>query len=242
MLDINIKCKKYENTSIIQDLSLQIQKNDFLSIVGPSGCGKTTLLQIISTLDKSFEGEVLFNKRELDELNIGFMFQDSRLIPWLSIYENILLVSKSKDEEEIIDALIEVGLEDYIESYPKELSGGMKRKVALVRAFINKPKILLLDEPFISLDHPTAQALREELLKFYKKYKPTVIFVTHNLKEAISLSSRIVFLDKKPMKIIYEYKIEKDLFYNLEDPNIDKVKEKLLEKYPNILSGKIDIN
>jgi len=242
MLDINIKCKKYENISIIQDLSLQIQKNDFLSIVGPSGCGKTTLLQIISTLDKSFEGEVLFNKRELDELNIGFMFQDSRLIPWLSIYENILLVSKSKDEEEIIDALIEVGLEDYIESYPKELSGGMKRKVALVRAFINKPKILLLDEPFISLDHPTAQALREELLKFYKKYKPTVIFVTHNLKEAISLSSRIVFLDKKPMKIIYEYKIEKDLFYNLEDPNIDKVKEKLLEKYPNILSGKIDIN
>jgi len=242
MLDINIKSKQYENTTIIKELSLKVEKSQFLSIIGPSGCGKTTLLQMISNLDKNYLGDIFLDKKDMSSINIGFMFQDSRLIPWLTIYENILLVSKSKDEEAIVDALIEVGLEDYINSYAKELSGGMQRKVALVRAFINKPEVLLLDEPFISLDYPTAQALRNLLLKFYDKYNPTVIFVTHNLKEAISLSNRVVFLDKKPLKIIYDYKIETDLFYSLEDPNIDKIKENLLNKYPNILSGKLDTN
>jgi len=240
MLDINIKYKKYENSIIIKDLSLKIEERDFLSIIGPSGCGKTTLLQIISNLDKDFHGEILFNKKNLDDLDLGFMFQDSRLIPWLSIFDNILLVSKSKNEEEIIDALIEMGLSEYIESYPKELSGGMKRKVALVRAFINKPKVLLLDEPFISLDHPSAQILRNDLLKYYHKYKPSVILVTHNLSEAISLSRRVVFLDKQPMKTIFDLKIKKDDIYNIEDSNVEKIKEKLLFEHPNILSGKIN--
>lgn len=237
MLNINIENKHYQDKQIISRLKLEIPNGEFISIIGPSGCGKTTLLNIISNLDKEYEGEIsLDNKKDLD---IGFMFQDSRIIPWLSIFDNIMLVSKDKNKSDIISLLSDIGLKDYIYSFPKELSGGMKRRVSLVRAFINKPKLLLLDEPFISLDYPTAQALRGDFIKFYKKYLPTVIFVTHDLKEAISLSNRIVFLDSKPMKVVLDYKKEIDFTQDLESLEIEKHKLKLLESYPLLLSGKI---
>lgn len=237
MIEINIKNKTYEGNSIIEDLDLKVEKSQFLSILGPSGCGKTTLLNIISNLDEEYEGKINFQGNK----TIGFMFQDDRLIPWLSVFENILLVSKRKDEDAIFELLSDVGLEDYVDSYPKELSGGMKRRVSIVRAFINKPRYLLLDEPFISLDYPTAQALRSDFLKFYKKYLPTVVFVTHDLKEAISLSNRVLFLDKKPMKIIFDYINDVDFSLNLESNEIDKIKNEILSIHPEILSGKIAI-
>lgn len=237
MLNINIENKNYQNKQIISKLKLQIHNGEFISIIGPSGCGKTTLLNIISNLDKEYDGEIsLDNKKDLD---IGFMFQDSRIIPWLSVFDNIMLVSKEKNEADIISLLSDIGLKDYIYSFPKELSGGMKRRVSLVRAFINKPKLLLLDEPFISLDYPTAQSLRADFIRFYKKYLPTVIFVTHDLKEAISLSNRIVFLDSKPMKVVLDYKKEIDFTQDLESLEIEKHKLEILEKYPLLLSGKI---
>ncbi len=236
MLNINIKNKDYLNKNIIKDLKLEIKNSEFISIIGPSGCGKTTLLNIVSNLDRNYDGSVSFDNQK--DLDIGFMFQDSRIIPWLSVFENIMLVSINKDQNEIINLLSDIGLKDYIYSFPKELSGGMKRRVSLVRAFINKPKLLLLDEPFISLDYPTAQSLRGDFIRFYKKYLPTVIFVTHDIKEAISLSNRIVFLDSKPMKIVLDYKKEIDFTNDLESLEIEKYKLKLLEKYPLLLSGK----
>lgn len=239
MLDININTKKYQDNKIIENLKLEVKNSEFISIIGPSGCGKTTLLNIISNTDTNFLGSVLFDKKNITNTNIGVMFQDSRLIPWLTIFENIMLVSNTKDEKLILQSLTEVGLKEYTNSYSKELSGGMQRRAALVRAFINKPDVLLLDEPFISLDYPTAQALRSDFLKFYKKYEPTVIFITHDLKEAISLSKRIVFLDSKPMKIVLDYENKNDFSSNLEDLRIEKVKEEILEKYPSILSGSI---
>ena len=239
MLDINISSKKYHDNKIIENLKLEVKKSEFISIIGPSGCGKTTLLNIISNIDKDYLGSVFFNKENIEDINIGIMFQDSRLIPWLTIFENIMLISKTKDEELILQSLIEVGLKEYINSYPKELSGGMQRRAALVRAFINKPDILLLDEPFISLDYPTAQALRSDFIKFYKKYKTTVVFITHDLKEAVSLSQRILFLDSKPMKIVLDYKNIDDYSSNLESLEIEKIKDKILKNHPNILSGSI---
>lgn len=238
MIDINIKNKMYQDISIIENLNLKVDTSQFLSILGPSGCGKTTLLNLISNLDKEYDGLVSFEK---DNSNIGFMFQDDRLIPWLSVFDNIMLVSKNKDVDDVVELLIDVGLEGYIDAYPKELSGGMKRRVAIVRAFINRPKFLLLDEPFISLDYPTAQSLRSDFLKFYKKYLPTVVFVTHDLKEAISLSNRIVFLDKKPMKIVLDYENDVDFSLNLESKEIDKIKDEILSTYPEILSGKVEL-
>jgi ABC-type nitrate/sulfonate/bicarbonate transport system ATPase subunit len=239
MLDINISSKKYQDNKIIDNLKLEVNDNEFISIIGPSGCGKTSLLNIISNIDKDYLGSILFDKQNISNSNIGVMFQDSRLIPWLSVLENIMLVSMSKNKEQIINALIEVGLKDYINSYAKELSGGMQRRVALVRAFINKPDVLLLDEPFISLDYPTAQNLRSDFMKFYNKYKPTVVFITHELKEAISLSQRIIFLDSKPMKIILDFENKKDFSSDLEDVEIEKIKESILKNYPKILSGNI---
>lgn len=239
MLDINISSKKYQDNKIIDNLKLEVNDNEFISIIGPSGCGKTSLLNIISNIDKDYLGSILFDKQNISNSNIGVMFQDSRLIPWLSVLENIMLISMSKDREQIINALIEVGLKDYINSYAKELSGGMQRRVALVRAFINKPDVLLLDEPFISLDYPTAQNLRSDFMKFYNKYKPTVVFITHDLKEAISLSQRIIFLDSKPMKIILDFENKKDFSSDLEDVEIEKIKESILKNYPKILSGNI---
>jgi ABC-type nitrate/sulfonate/bicarbonate transport system ATPase subunit len=115
----------------------------------------------------------------------------------------------------------------------------MQRRAALVRAFINRPDILLLDEPFISLDYPTAQSLRSDFMKFYSKYKPTVIFITHDLKEAVSLSQRIIFLDSKPMKIVLDYENKDDFSSDLESLEIEKVKEDILLKYPGILSGNL---
>lgn len=240
MLDINIKHKRFDNFSIIKDFNLQIKTSEFISIIGPSGCGKSTLLNIISNLDDDYMGDINFNTdAKLD--NIGFMFQDSRLLPWLSIFENIMLVSISKNEDEVIKALSDIGLEEYVNSYPKDLSGGMQRRVALVRAFINKPKLILLDEPFISLDYPSAQALRSEFLNMCKEYSPTVILVTHDLEEAISLSKRIVFLDSKPMKIVLDYENNNDFSSNLNHENIQSIKLELLEKHPSLLSGKINI-
>ena len=239
MLDINISSKKYQENKIIDNFKLQINKSDFISIIGPSGCGKTSLLNIISNIDSEYLGSVLFDKENISNINIGVMFQDSRIIPWLSVLENIMLVSISKDKEEIINALCEVGLKDYINSYAKELSGGMQRRVALVRAFINKPDVLLLDEPFISLDFPTAQGLRSDFMKFYKKYKPTVVLVTHDLKEAITLSKRIIFLDSKPMKVILDFENKNDFSSNLDSLEIEVIKENILIKYPKILSGNL---
>lgn len=239
MLEIDISSKKYQDNKIIDNLKLEVNKSEFISIIGPSGCGKTTLLNIISSTDNDYLGSVLFDKKNIENINIGVMFQDSRLIPWLTVFENIMLVSTNKDEELILQSLCEVGLEEYIDSYAKELSGGMQRRAALVRAFINKPDILLLDEPFISLDYPTAQSLRSDFMLFYKKYKPTVIFITHDLKEAVSLSQRIIFLDSKPMKIVFDFENKYDYSSDLESLEIEKTKEEILGKYPNILSGSL---
>jgi ABC-type nitrate/sulfonate/bicarbonate transport system ATPase subunit len=239
MLNININCKKYKKQTIIKDFKLEIKVSEFISIIGPSGSGKTTLLNIISNLDADFTGEISFNNKAISDINIGFMFQDSRLIPWLSIYDNIALVSKNKDKQFILEALKDLNLEKYASSFPKELSGGMQRKVALIRAFINKPELILLDEPFISLDYPTAQTIRADFMLFYKKYKPTVIFVTHDLNEAISLSHRVVFLDSNPLKKVHEFINTKDSHSILEQNEIQNIKNDILLKYPNILSGKI---
>jgi ABC-type nitrate/sulfonate/bicarbonate transport system ATPase subunit len=235
MLKIDIKKKIYNKNTILNNINLEIKDVEFISIIGPSGCGKTTILRIASLLDTSFEGVISYNKQNHIE-NLGFIFQDSRLLPWLSVKENIMLVSKEKDEQKVEELLKEVGLGEYINAYIKELSGGMKRRVSIVRAFINNPEVLLLDEPFISLDYPTAQILRQLVLKFYKKYSPIVLFVTHDLHEALLLSNRILFLGSSPTSVIYEYNNE-PVF---DDESTTIKKEEILKKYPNILSGKLD--
>lgn len=232
MLEVHIKEKTFNNKKILENINIFLQEGEFLSIIGPSGCGKTTLLNMISSLDKNFMGSV-----KLNSSNIGFMFQDSRLIPWLNIKENLLLVSKNKNLDEINELLNLVGLKNILEEFPKNLSGGMARRVSLVRAFINHPKILFLDEPFISLDYPTANSLKKDFLTLCKKFNSTVILVTHDLSEAIYLSNRILFFSKNPTTIIYRYENKNNQEFDIK--KIDKLKNEILELYPHILEGNL---
>lgn len=234
MLKIDVQSKSFQKQNILENIKFDIKKSEIISIIGPSGCGKTTLLRIIASLEEDYEGAVSFNDSNFIE-NLGFIFQDSRLLPWLSVKQNVLLVSKSKDEKRIEELLCEVGLKDHINSYTKELSGGMKRRVSIVRAFINSPEVLLLDEPFISLDYPTAQTLRKLFIKFFSDYSPIGLFVTHDLDEALAISNRILFLSSNPSTIIYEY-LNKASF---DATAISEKRNKILEEYPNILSGSL---
>jgi sulfonate transport system ATP-binding protein len=230
MININIKEKFFKDIKILENIKISVREGEFLSIIGPSGCGKTTLLNIASSLDKDFNGKVTISSS-----NIGFVFQDHRLIPWLTIKENLLIISKEKDMNHINELLKIVGLNDILDVYPKNLSGGMARRVSFVRAFINKPKVIFLDEPFISLDYPTAMALKKDFLELCKKFNATVILVTHDLSEAIYLSNRILFFSKNPASQILEYENSNNQEFDLK--KIDELKNQILETYPNILEG-----
>jgi ABC-type nitrate/sulfonate/bicarbonate transport system ATPase subunit len=230
MIKIDIKDKNFNNIKILENIDISVEEGEFLSIIGPSGCGKTTLLNIVSGLDKNFIGKI-----NISSSNIGFVFQDHRLIPWLTIKENLLIVSKNAELKDMKELLKIVGLGDILEMYPKDLSGGMARRVSFVRAFINKPKLIFLDEPFISLDYPTATSLKKDFLILCKKFNTTVILVTHDLSEAIYLSNRILFFSKNPASIIYEYKNSHNQEFNLK--KIDELKNEILENHPQILEG-----
>tara|TARA_Y100000590_G_scaffold375473_1_gene440400 strand:+ start:939 stop:1682 length:744 start_codon:yes stop_codon:yes gene_type:complete len=205
-----LKTEKSKNENLIfKNLKINITNGQFVSIFGPSGCGKTTLLNMVAGLDKSFNGFVDINTKTNAKSNIGYMFQSPRLFSWLNSIENIRFPIKNKPNSlKIANELIKkIGLEKYKNEYPNRLSGGMQRRLALARAFSTEPNILLLDEPFISIDKNTSNSLRELLIKLWKKNKPTIIFVTHDLDEALELSDRIIFLSNLPSKVLLDYKI-----------------------------------
>tara|TARA_Y100000590_G_scaffold113123_1_gene129004 strand:+ start:769 stop:1509 length:741 start_codon:yes stop_codon:yes gene_type:complete len=216
-ININIKKKSFplkiqnktKENIIFKNFNIDINHGQFISIFGPSGCGKTTLLNIISGLDKNFDGFINIKKDDFFKKKISYMFQSPRLFPWLTAIENIKFpIKKKKNCEKIAnDLLKKVGLEKFKNEYPNRLSGGMQRRISLARAFISDPNILLLDEPFVSIDKKISNSLRELLIKLWKKNKPTIIFVTHDLDEAIELADRIFFLSNLPSKVMLDYEI-----------------------------------
>ncbi len=191
---------------IFKNLNFTIKRGQFVSFFGPSGCGKTTLLNIISGLDKNFDGWV---KKYNQASHTSYMFQSPRLFPWLTAIENIKYpIKKKKDSEKIANNLLKkVGLEKYKNQYANRLSGGMQRRIAMARAFASNPNILLLDEPFISIDQKISNSLRRLLIQLWRKNKPIIIFVTHDLDEAIELADRIIFLSNLPSKILLDQEI-----------------------------------
>ena len=238
MNQINIEIKKkifplktqnkQSQNLIFKNLNFTIKKGQFISFFGPSGCGKTTLLNIISGLDKDFDGSVQTYK-DATNSNISYMFQAPRLFPWLTAIENIKYpIKKRKNCEKIAFELIKkIGLEKYKNQYPNKLSGGMQRRIALARAFAPNPDILLLDEPFISIDKKVSNLLRKLLLKLWKKYKPIIVFVTHDLDEAIELADRICFLSNLPSKILLDYEINLRRPRNQDSKNFKTLKRLL---------------
>lgn len=178
---------------VLKDVSFEVAPRSFLVVTGPSGCGKSTLLNIIAGLDTDYEGSVDLGPAK-DRLT--FIFQTPRLLPWRTVYENIALVLPDRDPRhaKIPDMLERVGLKDAMNAYPERLSLGMQRRASLARGFILEPEILLMDEPFVSLDDPTAASLRGLLTELWQRQPTTVIFVTHDRAEAIQLGTRILRL------------------------------------------------
>lgn len=193
-------------TKALDNISIEIEEGSFVSIIGGSGCGKSTLLRIIGGLDTEYEGEVLFDGHQVTGASRekGFIFQDHRLLPWLTVKENIrfsLPDDKQNYNDIIKNSLETVGLSDFENVYPNQLSGGMAQRVAIARAIANKPKILLLDEPFGALDAITKMKLQEEMLKIQRKEKITMIIVTHDIDEAVYLGSKVIVMTPHPGKI-----------------------------------------
>lgn len=202
---------KDSETLAIKDLSLNIKEGEFVAIVGPSGCGKSTLLSILCNLEKKSEGNIIFPKKNL---TVGYMLQEDSLFPWLNILDNSLLGLKiqkqlTKEKKETVLKLLETyGLKDFTKKYPKNLSGGMRQRVALIRTLATNPDILLLDEAFSALDYQTRLAVSDDVWKIIKKEKKTTIMITHDVAEAISMADRVIVLTNRPAKVKKTYTIE----------------------------------
>ena len=191
----------------LQDISFSLAKGEFLCIVGQSGCGKSTLLRIMAGIDPIHEGTVMINGDLVTkpDRTRGVVFQEARLLDWMSVRQNVgfALHTKSKSEKAaLVDEYISlVGLEDFKKAYPRQLSGGMAQRVSIARALVNRPEVLFMDEPFGALDYMTKINMQNELLRIRENNRMTVIFVTHDIDEAVYLSDKILVMSKNPGRV-----------------------------------------
>ena len=202
----------------LKDVNFSVEQGEYVAIMGESGSGKSTLLNILAALDKPTEGKVFLKEKDLSKVkekemaafrrnNLGFVFQDSVLLPWKNVRQNaefplVIQKKQTKENEEKLDELLELaGLSEFKTALPRELSGGMKQRVSIVRALSYDAPLLLMDEPFGALDALTRDHLNEELLKIWQKTKKTVIFVTHSIEEATFLSDRVLVMSARPGRV-----------------------------------------
>jgi NitT/TauT family transport system ATP-binding protein len=198
-------------------LDLDVGKGEFVSLLGPSGCGKSTALRLIAGLTAPTSGSVRVSRRAGRARaghSIGFVFQEPTLMPWTTVCENVRLPLKlarapaAEANARVADVLMQVGLAEFAEAYPRELSGGMKMRVSLARALVTDPDILLMDEPFAALDEITRFRLNNDLLSLWRNLRKTVIFVTHSVFESVYLSQRVVVMTPRPGRISAELRID----------------------------------
>ena len=238
MNDINVQIndKSYLNNAdnstkqVIKNLSLSLKGNEFVCLVGHSGCGKTSLLNILAGLDLDFTGNVTLG---ITPPKIGYIFQTPRLLPWRTVAENISLATSCQPDS--LDFFLEsMDLTHEKNHYPAQLSLGMSRRVAIARAFATNPDLLLMDEPFVSLDSPTARKVRQLLIDLWAKRPHKVLFVTHDLREAITLADRLIFLDSKPMTVLKEIAVTIPRAERDNELKIEQFKQQLFIDYPEI--------
>ncbi len=201
---------KDKDFTALKNVDLHVDDGELICLLGPSGCGKTTLLRMIGGLEKADEGEI-FDRGELvtgPSKDRGFIFQQYSLFPWLNVLDNVMFglnLNKDSSKEENLAAaeryLERVGLADFKYSYPHELSGGMKQRVAIIRSLLNHTPVLLMDEPFSAVDMLNRHSLQEQLIGVWKRFNTTILFVTHDVDEAVYLADKIVIMDKNPGRI-----------------------------------------
>ena len=220
-----------KNLSVLEDINLTIDDGEFVCLLGPSGCGKTTLLRLIAGLDNPTSGEVV----EKPSGDRAVIFQQYSLFPWLTVLQNVtfgLEMSGGSKEENIQAAeryLQSVGLLEFKDSYPHELSGGMKQRVAIIRSLLNHSPILLMDEPFSALDMQNRHKLQEQLIGVWKRFENTIVFVTHDVDEAVYLADKIVLLDKNPGKIAEVISVDLERPRKRESQEFLEIQESIVE-------------
>ena len=208
--------RRFDTTLALSATDLEVAENDFITILGPSGCGKSTLLRIVAGLDRQTAGDVQLDGRRIEGpgADRGMVFQSYTLFPWLSVRDNVCFGLAERglpraQQLEIAQGFIEkVGLKGFEHHYPKQLSGGMQQRTAIARALANDPRILLMDEPFGALDHQTRELMQELLLGIWESQKKTVLFVTHDIDEAVFMASRVVVMSARPGRIKLDRKVE----------------------------------
>jgi ABC-type nitrate/sulfonate/bicarbonate transport system ATPase subunit len=201
--------RRFDTTLALQATNLDVAENDFITILGPSGCGKSTLLRIVAGLDRQTGGEVLLDGKRIDGpgADRGMVFQSYTLFPWLTVLDNVCfgLAERKLPRAQQLDIahgfLAKVGLKGFDKHYPKQLSGGMQQRTAIARALANDPRMLLMDEPFGALDHQTRELMQELLLGIWEEQRKTVLFVTHDIDEAVFMGSRVIVMSARPGRI-----------------------------------------
>jgi sulfonate transport system ATP-binding protein len=235
MLRVENVYKQFDNGFLALDaINLEVHPGEIVSLVGTSGCGKSTLLRIILGLDFPSEGDVWIDNEPIaaPHPEIGMIFQEPRLMPWLTVKDNVRfgLEQAADSAAAIATTLTKVGLADFADALPRQLSGGMAQRVAIARALITQPSILLLDEPFSALDAFTRTKLQDHLLHIWKYDCPTMLLVTHDIEEALVLSDRIIVMRSNPGRIHREFVLDLPRPRKRTDTNLQQWKERLLNE------------
>jgi ABC-type nitrate/sulfonate/bicarbonate transport system ATPase subunit len=227
----------------LQDVDLEIEEGEFVSIVGPSGCGKTTLLRLIAGLDPPETGRLFVNGQEIKgpSHERGYIFQQTNLFPWATVYDNVALGLKARkvfqeNRGKVQEFINMIGLEGFEKAYPHEISGGMAQRVAIIRSLINEPKVLLLDEPLGALDAFKRMELQEQLIGIWKKTRATMVMVTHDVDEAIALSGRIVIMSPRPGRIVRIIRVSLGPGRNRNNDDFIALRKEILEELHLVIS------
>lgn len=219
LISLNGITKSFSNGTVaLRDMSLSVNAGEFVSLLGPSGCGKSTALRIVAGLAPATKGTVSWGDvggtSKDTSHDVSFVFQEPTLMPWATVFANVYLPlklkaqSKAQARDAVMEALALVGLDGFENSYPRELSGGMKMRVSIARALVTRPKLLLMDEPFAALDEITRFKLNNDLLELWDRFNWTVVFVTHSVFESVYLSNRIVVMAARPGRVVNDMTID----------------------------------
>lgn len=240
-----------KSVEVLENVTLDIKKGEFISIVGASGCGKSTLLRIIAGLEKATEGEILVGNRVVDapSENVGMVFQQARLYPWMRTKDNILYgisneqnkrLSKQDKQKKVKDLLELVGLSGFENAWPRQLSGGMQQRASIARALISNPDVLLMDEPFGALDALNRINMQMEILKIWEQEKKTVIMVTHDIDEAIFLGDKVVVMSDKPGVIKKVFNVNFSRTRDRTSPDFVRMKREIYSMFFENVSDTIE--
>ena len=237
-LDVRGLTKSFGSLTVLKDINFTVKDGEFVCLIGPSGCGKTTLLRIVAGLEQPTDGVVLLDGNEPSGpgADRGFVFQDFALFPWRTVRQNVefgleLRGMDAGERHRMASEFIDiVNLTDFEDYYPYQLSGGMQQRVGIARALVNEPKVLLMDEPFGSLDAQTRNFMQQELLDIWDRgYQETVLFVTHSVDEAVFLADRVFLLSSQPGRLLNDFSVNVPRPRTRTDPKLVKIRQKLLE-------------